>query len=143
VLESTYRLRAFDLWRLMRIIHIDHKGKDESAPFVHSWMLRDVKRKGIETIYTSMPSSGVMVRVKLRRSAGSGKLVTIVEGRSSSVRSYGEIYQQRRKPPKDETMHTFLHSDLGGAGLWLPLCRRLLVLLHAPNLIRTSAPCNI
>jgi hypothetical protein len=32
-------------------------------------------------------------------------------------------------------MHTFLHSNLGGAGLWLPLCRRLLVLLHAPYLI--------
>ena len=74
--------------------------------------------------------------VKLRRSAGSGKLVTIVEGRSSSVRSYSEIDQQRRKPSKMGTMHTFLHSNLGGAGLWLPLCRRLLVLLHAPYLIK-------
>lgn len=33
------------------------------------------------------PSSGVMVSVKLRRSAGSGKVVTIVDGRSSSVKS--------------------------------------------------------
>jgi hypothetical protein len=44
-------------------------------------------------IHANMPSSGVMVRVKLRRSAGLGKLVTIVEGRSSSVKSYGEIDQ--------------------------------------------------
>ena len=36
---------------------------------------------------TSIPSSGVIVRVKFRRSAGSGKWVTIVEGRSSSVKS--------------------------------------------------------
>jgi hypothetical protein len=36
---------------------------------------------------TGIPSSGVMVRVKFRRSAGSGKWVTIVEGRSSSVKS--------------------------------------------------------
>ena len=34
-----------------------------------------------------------------------------------------------------DSMHTFLHSDLRGAGLWLPLCRCLLVLLHAPYLI--------
>ena len=60
-----------------------------------------LKRQGMETNHTSMPSSGVMVRVKLRRSAGSGKLVTIVEGRSSSVKSYSEIDQQRRKLPKD------------------------------------------
>jgi hypothetical protein len=33
------------------------------------------------------PSSGVMVRVKFRRSEGSGKLVFMVGGRSSSVRS--------------------------------------------------------
>jgi hypothetical protein len=52
-----------------------------------------IKRQGIETTDTSVPSSGVMVRVKLRRSAGSGKWVTMVEGRSSSVKSYSEIYQ--------------------------------------------------
>jgi hypothetical protein len=34
-----------------------------------------------------------------------------------------------------DTMHTFLYSDLGGAGLWLPLCRSLLVLFHTPYLI--------
>jgi hypothetical protein len=43
-LGSTYCLRAFDLWWLMRIIHIDHKGKDESAPFVHSYM-REILRE--------------------------------------------------------------------------------------------------
>lgn len=83
----------------------------------------------------SMPSSGVMVSVKLRRSAGSGKLVTIVEGRSSSVRSFrnGSATSQAQKL---DTVHTFLHSNLGGAGLWLPLCCRLLVLLHAPYLFK-------
>ena len=34
-----------------------------------------------------------------------------------------------------DAMHTLLHSDLSGAGLRLPLCRRLFVLLHAPYLI--------
>lgn len=34
-----------------------------------------------------IPSSGVIVSVKLRRSAGSGKFVFIVGGRSSSVKS--------------------------------------------------------
>lgn len=38
------------------------------------------------------PSSGFMVSVKLRRSAGSGKFVVIVEGRSSSVKSSEWIY---------------------------------------------------
>ena len=33
------------------------------------------------------PSSGVTVRVKLRRSVGSGKWVRMVDGRSSSVKS--------------------------------------------------------
>ena len=59
----------------------------------------------------------------------------MVEGRSSSVRSQSGIYQQCRELPKDDTIHTFLHSDLGGAGFWLLLCRGLLVLLHAPYLI--------
>ena len=36
-----------------------------------------------------LPSSGVMVKVKLRRSVGSGKFVFIVDGRSSSVKSTG------------------------------------------------------
>jgi hypothetical protein len=39
----------------------------------------------VDIIYA--PSSGVMVRVKLRRSVGSGKFVFIVDGRSSSVKS--------------------------------------------------------
>lgn len=39
----------------------------------------------LQNIYA--PSSGVMVKVKLRRSAGSGKFVFIVDGRSSSVKS--------------------------------------------------------
>ena len=75
-----------------------------------------------------------MVRVKLRRSAGLAKWVTMVEGRSSSVKSDGD--QQKTQARKRDSMHTFLHSNLGGAGLGLPLCRCLLILLHAPNLIQ-------
>lgn len=36
---------------------------------------------------SNLPSSGVMVSWKLSKSAGSGKLVSIVEGRSNSVKS--------------------------------------------------------
>ena len=42
------------------------------------------------------------MRVKLRRSAGSGKLVTIVEGRSSSVKSYGGTPQSKSQASADE-----------------------------------------
>lgn len=41
----------------------------------------------ITRVCKHLPSSGVMVRVKLRRSEGSEKCVFIVAGRSSSVRS--------------------------------------------------------
>ena len=30
--------------------------------------------------------------------------------------------------------HAFLYPYLGGAGLWLLLCSRILILLHAPDL---------
>jgi hypothetical protein len=49
-----------------------------------------VKKQDKDVDFMDMPSSGVIVRVKLRRSAGSGKWVAIVEGRSSSVKSYGQ-----------------------------------------------------
>ena len=65
------------------------------------------------------------------------KWVTMVEGRSSSVRSDDENRSAKDTSPQTmDSMHTFLHSNLGGAGLRLPLCRCLLILLHAPNLIR-------
>jgi hypothetical protein len=41
-----------------------------------------------------IPSSGVMVRVKLRRSLGSGKWVFMFDGKSSSVKS-------SKHPPRD------------------------------------------
>jgi hypothetical protein len=44
------------------------------------------------------------VRVKLRRSAGSGKLVTIVDGRSSSVRSNGATHQSKSQAVTDESV---------------------------------------
>lgn len=75
------------------------------------------------------------MRVKLRRSAGSGKWVTIVDGRSSSVKSYSETHQICKLVRTNQT-HTFLYPDLCGARLGLLLCRRLLILLHGPYLIR-------
>ena len=43
-------------------------------------------------------ASGVMVRVKFRRSAGSGKTVFMVDGRSSSVKSkHGDVGSYMRK----------------------------------------------
>lgn len=97
----THLLRALDLWGLVRIIDVDDEGKDESATLVHSCedhasvcqpdegvpiaTLRRVS--GTWRAPPVIPSSGVMVSVKLRRSAGSGKLVFMVDGRSSSVKS--------------------------------------------------------
>src|SRR5712691_9988950 len=43
-----------------------------------------------------------MVRVKFRRSVASGKWVTMVEGRSSSVRSYDATHQPRSQAGADE-----------------------------------------
>ena len=80
-----------------------------------------------------------MNRVKLRRSAGFSNLVSIVEGRSSSVRSGGarEFYVHTETDVETRLVaHTFLDSDLGGAGLWFLLGRLVLILLHAPNLAR-------
>jgi hypothetical protein len=58
----------------------------EKAPSLY--MPENAVTMANETISsTHIPSSGVIVRVKLRRSAGSGKFVFMVEGRSSSVRS--------------------------------------------------------
>lgn len=56
----------------------------------------------------------------------------MVEGRSSSVRS--SVARQVRDNTLTLTRRTFLDSDLGCAGLWLFLGRRVLVLLHAPYL---------
>ena len=36
----TYRLRAFHLWRFMRVVHIDDEGEDERAALVHAWPRR-------------------------------------------------------------------------------------------------------
>ena len=76
------------------------------------------------------------------------------EGKVEEVRRVGEIGDHGRgkvelsqilwenksenfaDPPEMNSMHTFLHSNLGSTGLGLPLRRRLLILLHAPNLIR-------
>lgn len=87
----------------MRVVGVDDEGEDESATLVHSWEdhTRDgQQREGLS--YAGFrrasagkcgggplitPSSGVIVSVKLSRSAGSGKWVCMVDGRSSSVKS--------------------------------------------------------
>lgn len=88
------------------------------------------------------PSSGVIVRVKLRRSAGSGKVVFIVDGRSSSVRSMDENPESCREhwirrvraTARLTGEHTFLHAYLSCACLRLLLSSLIFRLLHGPDL---------
>jgi hypothetical protein len=76
-----------------------------------------------------------MVSVKLRRSAGSGKLVFMVDGRSSSVKSGEyEIYAFLYGRDDNRIKSTFLDTNLSCAGLRLLLGGCLLGLLHAPDL---------
>ena len=88
----------------------------------------------------NVPSSGEIVRVKLRRSAGSANCVFIVAGRSSSVRS-GETRVKRGRRALENVwvnakeVFTFLNSNLRSARLRLLLRRCVLVLLHGPNLL--------
>jgi len=35
---TTHRLRAFHLWWIVGIVHIDNKGEDKGATLVHAWM---------------------------------------------------------------------------------------------------------
>lgn len=76
------------------------------------------------------------MRVKLRRSAGSGKSTFIVFDSSSSVTSTMAIMQGGEHLAIDHTkvMSTFLHSQLCCAHLRLLLRGRLLILLHTPDL---------
>ena len=93
----------------------------------------------LEKTHVSIPSSGVIVSVKLRRSAGSGKCVFIVGGRSSSVRS-GTSARYKRHPGRPlGARQTFLNTNLCGAGLWPLLRRRVFVFLHAKDLYNKSA----
>jgi hypothetical protein len=34
---NTHLLRAFDLWRVMRVVGVDNEGKDESATLIHAY----------------------------------------------------------------------------------------------------------
>ena len=75
--------------------------------------------------------------MKLSRSAGSGKCVFMVDGRSNSVRSWGRVEInfdsiERLKYRKD---HTFLHTNLRRTRLWLLLGSSVLAFLHAPYLV--------
>jgi len=75
------------------IAAVDSKGKLESGAFVHACGTTHVNlRSAPWTRFRfrhgdNIPSSGEMVKVKLRRSFGSGKSIVIVDGRSSSVMS--------------------------------------------------------
>lgn len=75
------------------------------------------------------------MRVKLRRSAGSAKCVFIVEGKSSSVRSFGSLLVTSVGHAIKQAPRTFLNSNLSGTGLRLFLRRGVLVLLHTPDLL--------
>lgn len=52
-----------------------------------------------------LPSSGLMVKVKLRRSAGSGKCVDIVDGSSSSVMSAKHTSNFERKGKRRKLLY--------------------------------------
>lgn len=73
----------------MRVVGVDGKGKVKSATLVHACSVGEGFVSAIEhwARNACIPSSGVIVKLKLRRSAGSGKWVFIVDGRSSSVKS--------------------------------------------------------
>jgi hypothetical protein len=77
-----YLLRASNLWSLVRIVGVDGECEVELTTLVHAF------RQLLGSARAS-PSSGVMSSVKLRISAGSGNVVFIVSGSSSSVRSEG------------------------------------------------------
>jgi hypothetical protein len=61
-----------------------------------------MKRRRLRTRY--IPSSGVMVKVKLRRSAGSAKCVFRVDGKSNSVKSR-VTRKKEAKSAISETIH--------------------------------------
>ena len=74
----------------MRIVVVDRESEFERSSLVHTYSpyasaerQRHRRRGGRDRL----PSSGVMVSSKLSKSSGFGKLVFIVDGRSSSVRS--------------------------------------------------------
>jgi len=81
-------LRALDLWGVVWVVGVDGKGKFKSATLVHACSVGGFIRAVKHWMRNAcIPSSGVMVKLKLRRLAGSGKWVFIVGGRSSSVKS--------------------------------------------------------
>jgi hypothetical protein len=43
--QFTHRLRAFHLWWIVGIVHIDNKGEDKGATLVHAWMKQMSKDK--------------------------------------------------------------------------------------------------
>lgn len=80
---------AFDFRSVVRIVVVDCESEFERSSLVHAcshWSLAENSGSGSEEMIF-LPSSGVMVSSKLSKSSGLGKLVFIVEGRSSSVRS--------------------------------------------------------
>ena len=80
---------ALDLWWFMGVAGIDSERKFERGAFVHACGAKHVNPWSAPGVQhgDNIPSSGEMVKVKLRRSLGSGKSIVIVEGRSSSVMS--------------------------------------------------------
>lgn len=79
---------ALDFRWLVRVVGVDGEREGERSSLIHACAASGrIIKSSIGIPYHHIPSSGVMVRVKLRRSLGSGKLVFMVSGSSSSVRS--------------------------------------------------------
>lgn len=127
--RRTDLLRAPDLGWLMRVVGVDSECKVELAALVHAC---SYQRLPSNTNLNYRPSSGVMSRVKLRTSAGSGNVVFIVFGSSSSVRSGHLSANAHAWIPI-----TFLNAKLGWSDLWLLFRCRLLGLLHGPDLSKS------
>ena len=133
----------------MRIVGVDHKGKDESAALIHSCGGHASvcqKRKDVTT-FSIHQVSGNAARTAYRTFVwGNGECEVEEISGIWEMRLHGrwevEFCQvwnmcaseflsardQKRIRP------TFLYTNLGRAGLWLLLSGRLLGLLHAPYL---------
>jgi len=92
-----------------------------------------------------IPSSGVMVSVKLRRSAGSGKWVCMVDGRSSSVKSgicmRLSFCQPRMESERDPPFWTRIWAALV-FGFFLAAASSVFFMLHICDEVSSVTDCK-
>lgn len=81
----------------MGVVGVYGKAERERATLIHACEQAISCSQVAATSHT--PSSGVIVKLKLSRSAGSGKCVFIVEGRSSSVKSAVDMSDNMHRVP--------------------------------------------